>query len=347
MTGQAGWIYGPFVTAVDTEDVPVVTGDAIVPPAGPFVIVNGDMNVRGGAGTSHPVVGAATSGQEYPITGKNPEGDWWKIDLDGQEGWIFAPYVTAVNAENVAMVEGGEMAASEEPVVTINGDMNVREGPGTGYPRVGGATAGQEFSITGKNADGDWWQIDFESQNGWVFAPFVTATGAEEVPVVAAPAPPSTPTSEQQDSDPTVPGQRAVITNVVDGDKLDLRFEAGGEDKIRLFDINAPEVTGEVECYGRQASVFTNLFSGQTVGVESQGRDAFDRLLAYVWLEDGRLLNEELARQGYAVYNDDGNPGVYAARVRAAADLAQSEGAGLWSQCPVGAAPTPAPTPSG
>ena len=71
-------------------------------------------------------------------------------------------------------------------LVTVHGDMNVRGGPGTEYPIVGGATLGQEFAVTGKNAAGDWWQIDLEGQPGWIFAPFVTAVDTEDVPVVAA-----------------------------------------------------------------------------------------------------------------------------------------------------------------
>ena len=62
--------------------------------------------------------------------------------------------------------------------------MNVRDGPGTEYDRIGGATAGEEYTITGKSADGAWWQIDFGGQTGWINAPFVTATDAENVPVV-------------------------------------------------------------------------------------------------------------------------------------------------------------------
>ncbi len=32
-----------------------------------------------------------------------------------------------------------------------------------------------------------------------------------------------------------------------------------------------------------------------------QPRDRYDRTLAYVWLPDGRMANDELAQQGYAV----------------------------------------------
>ena len=196
--GEIGWLYAPYVTATHAENVPVVAGE---PMQSPSVTVNGEMNVRDGPGTDYTIIGTATIGEEFPITGQNEEGDWWQIDYSGQTGWIYAPFVTAINAESVPVVSSAMTPATSaapalaEPVVAVNGDMNVRAGPGTDYPVVGGATVGDEFPITGKNEEGDWWQIDYSGQTGWIYAPFVTATNAENVPVAAViPAPPPTPT---------------------------------------------------------------------------------------------------------------------------------------------------------
>lgn len=84
-------------------------------------------------------------------------------------------------------------ATPEAPTVTIgNVLMNVRGGPGTNYNVIGTASPGQRFQITGKNPGlGDWWQIDFGGQTGWVFGQLVTATNAETVQVaLVIPAPP-------------------------------------------------------------------------------------------------------------------------------------------------------------
>ncbi|MDE0428465.1 MAG: thermonuclease family protein, partial [Caldilineaceae bacterium] len=153
------------------------------------------------------------------------------------------------------------------------------------------------------------------------------------------------PVQEDPPGNPT--GDQAVITHVVDGDTLDLLFEDGTQERILLQDIDAPEAEGVVECFGGQASLFASLFKGETVRVERTGRDELGRLLGYVWLANGRLLNESLARQGYAKYDESGTPGSYAARILAAAEEAQGQGAGLWSECPVEAAPTATPTPAG
>jgi hypothetical protein len=77
-----------------------------------------------------------------------------------------------------------------------SGTVNVRSGPGTNYARIGEASQGQTFEITGKNPGGDWWQINFNGQPAWVFGGMVTANAAagnvqvaQNIP--AAPPPPA------------------------------------------------------------------------------------------------------------------------------------------------------------
>src|SRR5690606_30014990 len=52
-------------------------------PAAPEVVINSNMNVRSGPGTNYGIIGAANQGQRYPVTGKNPAGDWWQINYNG------------------------------------------------------------------------------------------------------------------------------------------------------------------------------------------------------------------------------------------------------------------------
>ena len=85
-------------------------------------------------------------------------------------------------------------ATSTSPTVSINRTMNVRAGPGTNYAVIGQATAGSEYTISGKNPAGGWWQIIYGGQYGWVYAPLVTATNPELVQVAPAiPTPAATP----------------------------------------------------------------------------------------------------------------------------------------------------------
>jgi len=106
---------------------------------------------------------------------------------------------------------------SDGPQVLIANAVNIRSGPGTGYPVVGSAASGERFPVTGVNAQGDWWQIAFGDGVAWVFAPLVTASGADSVPVVDAPTPAAATATPLPDNgnDSSAPAPAPVGTVVV------------------------------------------------------------------------------------------------------------------------------------
>jgi hypothetical protein len=92
--------------------------------------------------------------------------------------------------------------------VLVDGDVNVRSGPGTDYAILGTLTAGTEARVTGRS--GGWWQIDYNGAPGWVFGEIVTAVDTAGVPEVQPPAAPTaaptaaaTPTSPAPTATPT------------------------------------------------------------------------------------------------------------------------------------------------
>ena len=132
-----------------------------------------------------------------------------------------------------------------------------------------------------------------------------------------------------------------VIDHVADGDTVVLR---GGE-TIRLVQIDTPEVYGDTECYGRQASALTEsiLPAGTRVriatdpGLDQRDRDG--RTLAYVW-KGSSLVNLRLVREGAAApYFYSGDKGRYATPIFEAAVAARKAGRGLWGHCRKGSVP--------
>jgi uncharacterized protein YraI len=86
-------------------------------------------------------------------------------------------------------------ATPELALVTANVNANVRSGPGTNYPVVGGLAEGETASVTGRNADSSWWQISYTGRSAWIANSVVTANAqAFNAPVVSAPPPPATST---------------------------------------------------------------------------------------------------------------------------------------------------------
>ena len=123
----------------------------------------------------------------------------------------------------------------------------------------------------------------------------------------------------------------AHVTRHTDGDTLWL----SGVGKVRLIGVDTPEVFGEAECFGREASAFVKRLLPlgarveYTLGVDP--RDRYGRALAYVYTADGRFLNLLLVQRGYAQPLTIPPNDRFAGRFVAAARRAREREAGLWA----------------
>lgn len=128
------------------------------------------------------------------------------------------------------------------------------------------------------------------------------------------------------------------VEKVIDGDTIDVIVE-GRTERIRLIGIDTPEAVDPrkpVQCFGTEASRYAAaLLTGTSVRLEAdatQGeRDAFGRLLRYLFLSDGTNVNERMIREGYAHEYTYDTPYRYQARFRSAEVTARDTGAGLWA----------------
>jgi micrococcal nuclease len=129
---------------------------------------------------------------------------------------------------------------------------------------------------------------------------------------------------------------RARVHSVTDGDTIVLE---GGK-RVRYLGIDAPEVAHEGnpgDPLGDGAARSNrNLVSGRWVRLEfeRERQDDYGRLLAYVFLEDGTLVNSELVRQGFAHLCPKQRPLRYWDRLLDAQRQAMKDQRGLWSLPP-------------
>lgn len=127
------------------------------------------------------------------------------------------------------------------------------------------------------------------------------------------------------------------VVSVVDGDTVRVRIGRSVE-SVRLIGIDAPEESAAgrpAQCFGADATARAEeLLAGKAVRLEfdeSQGRrDRYNRLLAYVWLDDV-LYNERMVRLGYAREFTYNLPYRYQANFQAAEQEARVAGRGLWA----------------
>jgi endonuclease YncB( thermonuclease family) len=104
-------------------------------------------------------------------------------------------------------------------------------------------------------------------------------------------------------------GKTFTVIYVVDGDTIDINIPDGQYDytRIRLWGVDTPETKAPnqpVGYFGPEASEFTTKTTlGKNVQIfldSKSTRDKYDRLLAYIKLDDGQFLNEVLLSGGYA-----------------------------------------------
>lgn len=139
----------------------------------------------------------------------------------------------------------------------------------------------------------------------------------------------------------------ARVSEVVDGDTIEVELPDGGTDDVRYIGIDTPETVkpgSPVECFGPRAHrVNEGLVGGRrvTLRLGDERRDAYGRLLAYVYLPGAgpgggaMFVNAELVRRGLARTltippNDD-----FAPRFARLAARAGRTGRGLWGACPL------------
>ncbi len=130
---------------------------------------------------------------------------------------------------------------------------------------------------------------------------------------------------------------RAQVERVIDGDTIEVSL-AGEIEDVRYIGVDTPETVKPgtpVQCFGPEASEFNHeLVEDRTVTLrfDAERRDAYGRLLAYVFLGP-RFVNGELVRGGYARTLEIEPNTAEADRLARLEQTASRAGRGLWGAC--------------
>ncbi len=122
-----------------------------------------------------------------------------------------------------------------------------------------------------------------------------------------------------------------TVDRVVDGDTMILHCPA--RVRTRLLAIDAPE--RDQKPYGAAATALLSRLAprGTRVRVETdiKPRDRYGRLLAYIYLPNGQMLNEAMARAGYVAALSYPPNVRHTDRIRRAVADARAAKRGLWA----------------
>jgi micrococcal nuclease len=124
------------------------------------------------------------------------------------------------------------------------------------------------------------------------------------------------------------------VVRVIDGDSVRVSVN-GRRDEVRLIGIDAPEMGQRP--WGRRAKEhLEDLLFGSSenpsIEYDVERRDKYGRLLAYVRTGDGRFVNEEMLRDGFAVLFTVPPNVRYMKEFRAAQESARDRGLGIWGK---------------
>lgn len=131
------------------------------------------------------------------------------------------------------------------------------------------------------------------------------------------------------------------IAHFVDGDTVDVDMD-GHVETVRFIGIDTPETHKPhtpVQCYGPEAASYTkSLIGSNRVRLQADNldtnRDRYGRLLRYVYLPDGTLLEDKLVSEGYAFAYIQ-FPFEKKQQIASEEQQAKTAGKGLWGVCTV------------
>lgn len=129
------------------------------------------------------------------------------------------------------------------------------------------------------------------------------------------------------------------VSHFVDGDTIIVDMN-GHDETVRFIGVDTPEThkpNTPVQCYGPEAAAYTHqLIGASQIRLQADpldtNRDRYGRLLRYIYLPDGRLVEEELIRNGYG-FAYTSFPFEKKSRFIEIEKTSRSNKIGLWAVC--------------
>ncbi|MCC7449249.1 MAG: SH3 domain-containing protein [Anaerolineae bacterium] len=160
-----GWL---LTSDIDARNAASVT---VIDPGTIGYVTAARAIVRGGPGIESAAIASLSSGTQFYVIGRRPDGSWLEIRYRYGRGWIAA---SVTNFAGGAAVNTNAPATNYGPYAIVNtGALTVRTGPGFEFAAMGTLRGGVAVAIIGKNQDGTWLQVRTVFGSGWVNINFV------------------------------------------------------------------------------------------------------------------------------------------------------------------------------
>ncbi|WP_002144819.1 C40 family peptidase [Bacillus cereus] len=125
------------------------------------------LHVRAGSSTSHDIISRVYNGQSLNVIGE--ENGWFKINQNGQTGYVSGEFVSKNGATNNNVSTGGKNKVTADV-------LRVRTAPNTSSSVSGRVYEGQTLNVIGE--ENGWVKINHNGQTGYVSSQFVSGASS-------------------------------------------------------------------------------------------------------------------------------------------------------------------------
>lgn len=131
------------------------------------------------------VVNVIKIGERYPVVGYTQEQDWWLLEINGEQAWVSYDGILVTNAEAAANLDGPRFPTDEQianvnaqvafanATVSVTANLNIRQGPSTGFPILRTIPAEDRVFLQGRNRFATWFLVNYRGTLGWVSSQYV------------------------------------------------------------------------------------------------------------------------------------------------------------------------------
>ena len=164
-SSTVGYVFHDYAKVCsDTPDPdPEPTGKT-----GTIVNCKTQVNVREKASSKSKLLGTARKGEQFDVLGTS--GSWVRIDYKGKTGYVYKTYIKVTGEDPVTPITG-----KKGTIVNCKTQVNVRAKASSNAALLGVAKKGETYDVLGKS--GNWYKIDFDGEDGFVFHTYLRLDG--------------------------------------------------------------------------------------------------------------------------------------------------------------------------
>ncbi|MBK8135322.1 MAG: SH3 domain-containing protein [Chloroflexi bacterium] len=131
------------------------------------------LNVRNVPSTNNSfIITKIRRGEVYPVVGSTSDKAWYKLNVNGTEGWVSGSYILLNNAQSVPNLQDTPTLNIPAGSVATQGiRVNFRNGPSTDGTEI--LTIIPTYTIVrvvGRNTASSWLQVEYNGRIGWGLA---------------------------------------------------------------------------------------------------------------------------------------------------------------------------------